>query len=61
MSFNVIGSATKKRDGADKVTGQTRYLHDLAMPRMAHGAILRTPLPHARVCAWTRAGAALPG
>ncbi len=49
MSFDVIGKATPKRDGLDKVTGRTQYLHDLTLPRMAHGAILRTEVPHARI------------
>ena len=49
MSFSVIGKPTRKRDGLDKVTGGTQYLHDLALPRMAHGAILRTRFPHARI------------
>ena len=49
MSFGVIGKPTPRRDGLDKVTGVTQYLHDLELPRMAHGAILRTRFPHARV------------
>jgi xanthine dehydrogenase molybdenum-binding subunit len=49
MSFAVIGKPTPRRDGLDKVTGVTQYLHDLELPRMAHGAILRTRFPHARV------------
>src|SRR5262245_3653090 len=49
VSFGVIGKPTPKRDGLDKVTGRTEYLHDLVLPRMAHGAILRTRFPHARV------------
>jgi xanthine dehydrogenase molybdenum-binding subunit len=48
-AFGVIGRATPKRDGADKVTGRSRFLHDLALPRMVHGAILRTRDPHARI------------
>jgi xanthine dehydrogenase molybdenum-binding subunit len=48
-AFGVIGKATPKRDGADKVTGRTRFLHDLELPRMAHGAVLRTRHPHARL------------
>jgi xanthine dehydrogenase molybdenum-binding subunit len=48
-SFEVIGTAVPKRDGAEKVTGRTRYLHDLDVPRMAHGAILRARFPHARI------------
>jgi CO/xanthine dehydrogenase Mo-binding subunit len=47
--FSVIGTGVAKRDGADKVTGRTRFLHDLDLPRLAHGAILRARVPHARI------------
>ena len=58
----VIGTSVPKRDGADKVTGRTRYLHDLELPRLAHGKIFRSRLPHARlVRVDTRRAAALPG
>ena len=58
----MIGKATRKRDGADKVTGRTCYLHDLGLPRMAHGAILRAPVPHARIVRVdTRRARARPG
>ncbi|MBI1848118.1 MAG: xanthine dehydrogenase family protein molybdopterin-binding subunit [Candidatus Rokubacteria bacterium] len=60
--FAVVGKSTPKRDGVEKVTGRTRYLHDLALPRMAHGRILRARFPHARIVSIdaTRARA-LPG
>src|SRR5204863_492736 len=48
-SFDVIGTTVPKRDGAEKVTGRTRYLHDLVLPRLAHGKILRSRHPHARL------------
>src|SRR5438128_11504760 len=48
-SFDVVGKSTPKRDGPDKVTGRTCYLHDLELPRLLHGKILRTPVPHARI------------
>jgi CO/xanthine dehydrogenase Mo-binding subunit len=48
-TFQVIGTTVKKRDGAEKATGRTRYLHDLALPRLAHGKILRARVPHARL------------
>ncbi len=38
--FDVVGKSTPKRDGPDKVTGRTRYLHDLELPRLLHGKIL---------------------
>jgi len=47
--FTIVGKSTPKLDGPDKVTGRTRYLHDLELPRLAHGKILRTRLPHARI------------
>src|SRR5213592_5098419 len=61
-SFDVIGTTVPKRDGAEKVTGRTRYLHDLVLPRLAHGKILRTRHAHARIVRLdTRRAAALPG
>jgi xanthine dehydrogenase molybdenum-binding subunit len=60
--FSHIGKATPKKDGADKVTGRTRFLHDLELPRMAHGAILRARFPHARIVKIdTSRARALPG
>ena len=47
--FDVVGRNVPKRDGPEKVTGRTRYLHDLELPRMAHARILRTRYPHARI------------
>ncbi|HKD00445.1 MAG TPA: xanthine dehydrogenase family protein molybdopterin-binding subunit [Methylomirabilota bacterium] len=47
--FDVVGKSTPKRDGPDKVTGRTRFLHDLELPRLLHGKILRTRVPHARI------------
>ena len=58
----VIGRDTPKKDGADKVTGRTRFLHDLELPRLAHGAVLRTRMPHARIVRIdTSRARALPG
>jgi xanthine dehydrogenase molybdenum-binding subunit len=58
----VIGTSVPKRDGADKVTGRTRFLHDLDVPRLAHGKILRARHPHARIVAIdVRRARALPG
>jgi CO/xanthine dehydrogenase Mo-binding subunit len=48
-ALSVIGKSTPKLDGVEKVTGRTRYLHDLGLPRMAHGKILRAKFPHARI------------
>jgi len=60
--LSVVGKPTPKKDGAEKVTGRTRYLHDLVLPRLAHGKILRARHPHARLVRIdTRRAAALPG
>ena len=46
----VIGRATPKKDGADKVTGRTRFLHDLELPGPARGCDLaEAGTPEARV------------
>ncbi|MBM3218284.1 MAG: xanthine dehydrogenase family protein [Candidatus Rokubacteria bacterium] len=60
--FAVIGKGVAKRDGAERATGRTRFLHDLELPRMAHGAILRARHPHARLVRIdTTRARALPG
>src|SRR5260370_10213334 len=46
--FSIVGKATPRVDGALKAPGAAHYTYDLALPGMLHGAILRSPLPHAR-------------
>ncbi len=60
--FSVIGSRGRKADAIGKATGHTAYTDDLSLPRMAHGRILRSPHPHARIRGIdTSAAEALPG
>ena len=47
--FAVVGVETPRADGALKATGAARYTYDVDLPGMLHGAILRSPHPHARV------------
>lgn len=47
--FDVIGKPRRRVDGRAKVTGQLRFADDLAMPRMVHCKLLRSPHPHARI------------
>ncbi len=47
--FAVVGRPLPKIDAWAKVTGQARYADDLVLPRMAHGRLLRSPYPHARI------------
>ncbi|MBD3675406.1 MAG: xanthine dehydrogenase family protein molybdopterin-binding subunit [Planctomycetaceae bacterium] len=47
--YKVIGKRPIRHDGADKVTGKAIYTADFKLPGMLHGAILRSPHPHAKI------------
>ncbi|MFQ5594615.1 MAG: xanthine dehydrogenase family protein molybdopterin-binding subunit [Anaerolineae bacterium] len=47
--FSYIGKRIPKPDALPKATGEIVYGHDLKVPRMLHGKILRSPVPHARI------------
>ena len=49
MTLNVAGASVGRRDLDVKLTGEARYTADLKLPGMLHGAILRSPHPHADV------------
>src|SRR5437899_2070596 len=58
----VVGKSLTKPDAFAKVSGQTRFADDLALPRMLFGRILRSPHPHARIVRVdTSRARALPG
>ena len=60
--LSIIGKPLIKPDAFPKVSGQTKFADDLALPRMLYGRILRSPHPHARILAIDTARArALPG
>jgi len=46
---NIIGTPRRRVDGRAKVTGQTRFADDVALPRMLHCKLLRSTQPHARI------------
>jgi len=48
-AFNIIGKPNRKVDVVKKITGQTLYAGDIALPRMLHCKILRGIHPHARI------------
>ena len=61
-SFRVVGTRPVRPDGIDKVTGKAIYGTDHVAPNMLHGAILRSPHPHARIRSIdTKRAEALPG
>jgi len=45
----LIGTAIARPDAVDKVRGEARFVDDLAFPGMLHGAVVRSPHPHARI------------
>ena len=47
--YKVIGTRPIRHDGLDKVTGRAKYGADIQMAGLLHGAILRSPHPHARI------------
>ena len=49
QDLKVIGNATKKLDGAVRVSGQAIYGHDVKFPNMLYGAILRATYPSAKI------------
>jgi CO/xanthine dehydrogenase Mo-binding subunit len=44
-----VGTTVPRRDGNEKVTGEARYVDDIALPGMWLGATVRSPHPHARI------------
>jgi len=47
--FNIVGQATRRKDGMARVTGREKYTPDISLPRMLHGRVLSSPHAHARV------------
>ena len=61
-NYRHIGKATERADARDIVTGRTRYLSDLEVPRMLYGRVLRSPHAHAHIVSIdVSAARALPG
>ena len=57
-----VGTRAPRVDSVGKVTGGAVYGVDVAMPGMLHGAVLRSPYPHARIVSIdTSAALAAPG
>jgi CO/xanthine dehydrogenase Mo-binding subunit len=58
----IIGTAQKRIEGDQKVTGQTRYVADLSMPGMLHGRLVGSLYAHAEIVAIdTAAARGMPG
>ncbi|OZI19911.1 hypothetical protein CAL26_20345 [Bordetella genomosp. 9] len=51
-SYQVVGTARARADIAQKVFGEFRFIHDLALPDMVHGRMIRPPSPDAELLDW---------
>ncbi len=61
-AIKVVGESTARIDIPDKVFGRPRFIHDLQLPAMLYGAVLRPPSPAARLQSLDQAAArVLPG
>ena len=47
--YSVVGQRVHRVEGYDKVTGESKYVADVALPGMLIGKIFRSPYPHAKI------------
>ena len=50
-SSGAVGRIVERADGRAKLAGQAEFTGDISVPRMLHGAVLRSPVAHAEVLA----------
>ena len=48
-AFAVVGKSMPRQDAKAKVTGGLKYIADMEYPEALHGAVLRSPHPHALI------------
>ncbi|SEO39173.1 CO or xanthine dehydrogenase, Mo-binding subunit [Salinihabitans flavidus] len=48
-SYNHIGKPMKRLEDPPLLTGTGQFIDDVVLPHMAHAAVLRSPLAHARI------------
>jgi CO/xanthine dehydrogenase Mo-binding subunit len=49
MSNQLVGRPVPRKEGRDKVTGQSRYIDDLTFPEMLYGTTVRSPIARGRI------------
>ena len=57
-AYGIVGASAARLDLADKVFGRRRFIHDLDLPDMLHGRVLRPPHCSARLIGFEAAGVA---
>lgn len=45
----MVGKAVPRKEGEEKVTGRAKYVDDLRLPDMLHGATVRSPVARGRI------------
>ncbi len=59
---SALGHSVARKDAAEKLRGQARYVGDISVPGMLHGAVLRSEIPAGRIRSIDTATAqAMPG
>jgi CO/xanthine dehydrogenase Mo-binding subunit len=48
-SYRFIGQRTKRQDAPERLTGQTRFVSDLALPNALHARFVPSPFAAARI------------
>ena len=48
-SENIIGASAPRMEGRGKVTGQAKYVDDIALPDMLYGATVRSRIPRGKI------------
>jgi len=48
-SENIVGASVPRMEGRGKVTGQAKYVDDMALPDMLHGATVRSRIPRGKI------------
>src|SRR5438445_2134614 len=47
IAHRIVGTSVARRDLSDKIFGRPCFIHDLELPQMLHGRVLRPPSPDA--------------
>jgi CO/xanthine dehydrogenase Mo-binding subunit len=45
----IVGTATPRKEGRDKVNGRARYIDDISLPNMLYGATVRSAIPRGKI------------
>jgi CO/xanthine dehydrogenase Mo-binding subunit len=48
-NVRIVGRSVPRLEGREKVTGQARYVDDMVLPGMLHGATVRSRIPRGRI------------